>query len=147
MRVVLPAPFSPRSACTSPRATSNETSSFAMTPGNRLVIPRIATAAAPRAAAGRVPSRSISARRGCALALGAPDDPLDEPVDREDLLQRHPLALRDAQLAGLVVERPLELVERPVDDLGRFFAISAFVFALTFGPNGAIPARPSFMLP
>src|SRR5262245_26230024 len=41
MSVDLPAPFSPRSACTSPRRTSNETSSFATTPGNSLRIPRI----------------------------------------------------------------------------------------------------------
>ena len=45
MRVVFPAPFSPRRACTSPSATSNVTSSFATMPGNRFVIPRIATAA------------------------------------------------------------------------------------------------------
>src|SRR5919201_3491772 len=38
--VVLPAPFSPRSACTSPRWTSKPTWSFARTPGNRFVIPR-----------------------------------------------------------------------------------------------------------
>src|ERR671932_2638685 len=38
--VVLPAPFSPRSACTSPRWTSKSTWSFARTPGNRFVIPR-----------------------------------------------------------------------------------------------------------
>jgi len=42
--VVLPAPFSPSRAWTSPGATSKETSSFASTPGKRLVIPRIATA-------------------------------------------------------------------------------------------------------
>src|ERR1700757_3378470 len=39
--VDLPAPFSPSSACTSPRRTSNETSSFATTPGNSLRMPRI----------------------------------------------------------------------------------------------------------
>src|SRR3712207_6720959 len=37
MSVDLPAPFSPRSACTSPRASSKSTRSFARTPGNRLV--------------------------------------------------------------------------------------------------------------
>src|ERR687896_2120082 len=38
MSVLLPAPFSPRSACTSPRRTSRETSSFATTPGKRFVM-------------------------------------------------------------------------------------------------------------
>ena len=44
--VLLPAPFSPSSACTSPSAASKSTPSFATTPGNRFVIPRRATAAA-----------------------------------------------------------------------------------------------------
>src|SRR4051794_5363458 len=38
--VDLPAPFSPSSACTSPRRRSKSTWSFARTPGKRLVIPR-----------------------------------------------------------------------------------------------------------
>src|SRR3981189_3711557 len=38
--VDLPAPFSPRSACTSPLRRSKFTWSLASTPGNRLVIPR-----------------------------------------------------------------------------------------------------------
>ncbi len=42
--VLLPAPFSPSSACTSPAAASKSTASFASTPGKRFVIPRIATA-------------------------------------------------------------------------------------------------------
>src|SRR6266404_8075274 len=39
--VDLPAPFSPRSACTSPWRMSSETSSLARTPGNSFRIPRI----------------------------------------------------------------------------------------------------------
>jgi hypothetical protein len=39
--VDFPAPFSPSSACTSPRFTSSATSSLATTPGNSLRIPRI----------------------------------------------------------------------------------------------------------
>ncbi len=42
--VLLPAPFSPSSACTSPAAASKSTRSFATTPGKRLLIPRIDTA-------------------------------------------------------------------------------------------------------
>ena len=42
--VLLPAPFSPSSACTSPAAASKSTASFATTPGKRFVIPRMATA-------------------------------------------------------------------------------------------------------
>src|SRR6266571_8658850 len=38
MSVLLPAPFSPQSAWTSPRSRSNETPSSARTPGNSLVI-------------------------------------------------------------------------------------------------------------
>src|SRR5947207_4320177 len=38
IRVDLPAPFSPRSACTSPRRRSKSTASFATMPGKRLVI-------------------------------------------------------------------------------------------------------------
>src|SRR5690242_7566737 len=38
--VLLPAPFSPRSAWISPGATAKATSELAITPGNRLVIPR-----------------------------------------------------------------------------------------------------------
>src|SRR5689334_1460671 len=39
--VDLPAPFSPRRTCTSPRLRSNDTSSSALTPGNCLQIPFI----------------------------------------------------------------------------------------------------------
>ncbi len=46
MSVDLPAPFSPTTACTSPRATSNDTSELATTPGKRLVTPRTRTAGA-----------------------------------------------------------------------------------------------------
>jgi hypothetical protein len=42
--VLLPAPFSPRRACTSPAAASKSTASFASTPGKRFVIPCIETA-------------------------------------------------------------------------------------------------------
>src|SRR5262245_2709222 len=40
MSVVFPAPFSPRSAWTSPRRRSRSTWSLATTPGKRFVIPR-----------------------------------------------------------------------------------------------------------
>src|SRR3954462_11925958 len=42
--VLLSAPFSPGSACTSPAAAAKSTASFARTPGKRFVIPRISTA-------------------------------------------------------------------------------------------------------
>ena len=45
--VLLPAPFSPSSACTSPTSASKSTWSFASTPGKRLVMPRIVTAGSP----------------------------------------------------------------------------------------------------
>ena len=49
--VLLPAPFSPSSAWTSPTAASKSTASFASTPGKRFVMPRIATAGAVEAPA------------------------------------------------------------------------------------------------
>src|SRR3954447_26528240 len=101
--VLLPAPFSPSSACTSPTAASKSTPSFATTPGNRLVMPRRVTAA-PEGTA--VACRSLM-RRG--LALGAPDDALDEPVHRVQVLHGHLLAGRDPHLAALVLQRAGEL--------------------------------------
>ena len=96
-------------------------------PGKRFVMPRIATAdpQGERRADGRLASSSWlrpqtrewapvqPALAPCRpSALRAALDALDQPVDREDLRQGHPLALRDAELARLVVDRALELVER-----------------------------------
>src|SRR5438046_2029900 len=100
--VVLPAPFSPSSACTSPGAASKSTSSFATTAGNRFVIPRSATAGGGGEAYASPPELS---------ALGATDHAFDEPVHRVEVLDRQPLSLLDPQLALLVVERSSELVE------------------------------------
>src|SRR5438128_4119533 len=116
--VLLPAPFSPSRACTSPAAASKSTPSFATTPGNRFVIPRIETAGTGGAPS--APLRSSSVGTGVSpmlvLALRASDHALDEPVHRVEVPHREPLALRDAQLPFLVVERASELVERPVLD-------------------------------
>src|SRR3712207_6576047 len=46
MSVDLPAPFSPTTAWTVPRATRMSTSRFATTPGKRFVMPRSSTAGA-----------------------------------------------------------------------------------------------------
>src|SRR2546425_6313450 len=48
MSVVLPAPFGPISACTSPRTTSSVTSSVATTPPKRLETPRSSSMTPPR---------------------------------------------------------------------------------------------------
>ena len=80
-------------------------------------------------------------------ALGASDHAFDEPVHRVELLEGQPLPLGDTELALLVVERTGELVERALDEGRFFFAIAAFVFALTFLPYGARPTKPSFRLP
>src|SRR5215218_1622028 len=48
--VDLPAPFSPTSAWTSPRATANDTSSSATTPGQRLLTERASSTGAPSGA-------------------------------------------------------------------------------------------------
>src|SRR5215212_11892289 len=104
--VVLPAPFSPRSAWTSPRAASKSTWSLATTAGKRLVTPR--NSIAGREGGAEAPPSGLS-------ALGATDDALDEPVHRVQVLDSHALALGDAELPLLVVERSREFVERALD--------------------------------
>src|ERR1700704_2406204 len=99
--VVLPAPFSPRRACTSPSAASKSTWSFATTAGNRFVIPRSATAGGTVGGLGGeawTPPPTES-------ALGAADHAFDEPGDRVEILDRQALPFRNTQLALLVVER------------------------------------------
>src|SRR5215212_2233187 len=98
--VLLPAPFSPSSACTSPAAASKSTRSFATTPGNDLEIPRIETA-----------GEACSPAVVNPLALGAADHALDEPIHPVEVLHAQLLSPLDAQLALLVVQRPSELVE------------------------------------
>src|SRR5207248_435192 len=121
-RVLLPAPFSPSSACTSPAAASKSTASFARTPGNRFVIPRIATAGeAPGSpaplAAGTVPGASCPNRLAGRRNVGdGPDDALHEPLHRVQVLDAEALALRDHDLAALVLHRTAELVELLGDD-------------------------------
>src|SRR5690349_21031117 len=105
--VVLPAPFSPSNACTSPAAASKSTSSLAMTAGNRLVIPRSATAGGGGEACASPPGLS---------ALGAADHAFDEPVHCVQVLDRELLPLLDPELALLVIERTGELVELAADD-------------------------------
>src|SRR5919201_7170898 len=94
--VLLPAPFSPSRACTSPAAASKSTRSFATTPGKCFVIPRIETAGTGGAPS--APLRSswvwIGVSPTCfdiSLALGAADHALDEPVHRVQLPDREPL--------------------------------------------------------
>src|SRR4249919_1062626 len=119
--VVLPAPFSPSSACTSPAAASKSTRSFARTPGNSFVIFRMETAATGEAPDEPAPlGRSRSRRGGFAspmrLSLRAADHAFDQPVLEVQLLDRQPLPSTNPQLALLVVERSGELVELPGDD-------------------------------
>src|SRR3954468_13554252 len=116
--VVFPAPFSPSSACTSPAAASKSTPSLATTPGKRFVIPSSLTAGGVlafsgiRRRTGRAGARPVRGQ----LALGAADHAFDEPVHRVQVLHAQPLALLDAQLALLVVERAGELVELAADE-------------------------------
>src|SRR4249919_117349 len=119
--VVLPAPFSPSSACTSPTAASKSTRSFARTPGNRFVIFRMEAAATGDSSDEPAPlGRSRSRRGGFAshmrLSLRAADHALDQPVLGIQLRDRQLLAGANPQLALLVVERSGELVELPGDD-------------------------------
>src|SRR6266511_1458645 len=100
--VVFPAPFSPRSAWTSPTAASKSMGSVATTAGNRFVMGRRATAGS-RAGdeSGEASPPPLSSIRS---ALRAADDAPDEPVHRVEVLGGHPLALRETQLAILVVQ-------------------------------------------
>src|ERR671936_318405 len=97
MRVVLPAPFSPRGACTSPRRTSKSTWSFARTPGNCFVIPRTSRTgrsstgddserAGPKARPFTAVSRLLGGARHLDLAL---DDQGLQLVDLGDVGLRH----------------------------------------------------------
>src|SRR5256714_13256859 len=61
--VVLPAPFGPISACTSPRVTSKVTSSVATTPPKRLLTPRSSSMAAPSEEAGNTLGRQHDDRQ------------------------------------------------------------------------------------
>src|SRR3954453_13299415 len=105
--VVLPAPFSPSSAWTSPAAASKSTSSLATTAGKRLVIPRSATAGGGGEACASPPGRS---------ALGATDHAFYEPVHFVKVLYPGVLPLFGGGLALLVVERTGELVELAAPD-------------------------------
>src|SRR5712692_1699504 len=120
--VLLPAPFSPSSACTSPDAASKSTASFASTPGKRLVIPCMATAGeapgspAPLAAAAELGAccpTGLARRRNVGHG---PDDALYEPLHRVQVLDPQALAFRNRDLAALVLHRPAELVEGVVLD-------------------------------
>src|SRR4051794_33449011 len=111
--VLLPAPFSPSSACTSPAAASKSTPSLATTPGNRFVMPCNATAAPGGTA---VAACSVVNRDS---ALGAPVDALDEPIHGVEVLDRQLLPGRHAHLAGLVLQRPGELVEAAALERGE----------------------------
>src|SRR4029453_854714 len=76
--VDLPAPFSPRSACTSPLRRSKSTPSFATTPGKRLVIP-------------------LSSRRGAsAMGAGSVRGGTSPPLTEGSLVHR----VRDVELGG-----------------------------------------------
>src|SRR6478735_2947448 len=78
MSVDLPAPFSPSSACTSPRRTSRSTLSLATIPGNRFVMPRSSRTGGSSAirgdsmGVGRLTSTVRSRRNEEGAPLGAP---------------------------------------------------------------------------
>src|SRR5712691_11269463 len=104
MSVVLPAPFSPSSAWTSPAARARSTWSLATTLGKALRMPRIWTSGA---------LVMDGCRRLLLAALGA----LDQPVHRHDVRDVQHLAGRHDLLAALVLQRALEHLELAIDDL------------------------------
>src|SRR5215472_4462658 len=130
--VDLPAPFSPSSACTSPRRTSSDTSSLATTPGNSLRMPRISrtsssltlTVAMLSPVGGRAKSNSPSRRVGSSLLAQrgrrrerAGDDLRLVLVHQVLPRLRHRRADRaDADAVVLQVERDV-LAARPVSGL------------------------------
>ena len=142
--VVLPAPFSPRSACTSPAAASKVTPSFATTPGNRFVIPAMRTAEEHGEAPGEpAPLSSAEDAGTCPTELA-------RRRDRRDLPDRHPWrATASSRGPGRTLSVfpagtttfPFWSTSGPVNTLNlpetmafRFAAMAAFVFAETFGP-------------
>src|ERR1035437_2581168 len=86
IRVVLPAPFSPRRAWISPRRTSRSMLSLATTPGYRLVIPRISSAGAFPRASSSVMVSSIDPRSSECNERAAPSwrDPLGNVTNATD---------------------------------------------------------------
>ena len=80
--VLLPAPFSPSSACTSPAAASKSTRSFATTPGKRFVIPRMRTAEAGGAPSAPLLSSTLASGVGSPTnyPLGLPITPFTSQV-------------------------------------------------------------------
>src|SRR3989442_13324599 len=96
MSVDLPAPFSPTSACTSPRRRSTVTSSLATTPGNRFVMCSRTTSGAP--------SRPASSRSMFypALSLGG------------RLVRHRDRAVDDLLLRGVHGRDPVRSQPRPV---------------------------------
>src|SRR3981081_4135662 len=108
--VDFPAPFSPRSAWTSPSRASKSTESLARTPGKRFVIERMATAGTAPGVATLVPERTPSA------ALRVADDALYKPVHGEDLIERELGARGHLDSARLVAQRASELIEAAGDE-------------------------------
>src|SRR2546421_7782529 len=98
-RVVLPAPFSPRRACTSPAAASKSTRSFATTAGNRFVIPRKATAGGMVGRSGREAWTSPPTES----ALGPAEHAFDEPGPPVKVPDRQALSFWNTHVALLVV--------------------------------------------
>src|SRR6476469_800865 len=126
--VLLPAPFSPSSACTSPAAASKSTASFASTPGKRFVIARIETAGEAPGSQAHLAVKTVSGAC-CPTRLARrqdvrdrPDHASDEPlhrVQRGDAgfrVRVQALALLQPELAGLVGDRPTERVPPAGDD-------------------------------
>src|SRR5690349_5146606 len=135
--VLLPAPFSPRSACTSPRLRSKSTWSLARTPGNDFTMPRASMAGGRSAGVDGV-IVGVGKRRGPRAAARGPRPPrlaaaqggerdrdvLVPPVHADRALRARGsgrelvevgllqlLAGREQLLAGVVLDRPGEDVE------------------------------------
>src|SRR4029453_10808560 len=105
--VVFPAPFSPRSACTSPWRNSRSTSRNAQTPSKLFETWRAETAGTSTPAA--------SPSSGSAVDAG---HTLDGPVDQVGLLVVEALALLQAFRALVVDDRSRVGVECAVEQLG-----------------------------
>src|SRR5215813_2427273 len=97
MRVDLPAPFSPMSACTVPRSTRSETSSSAATPGKLLLMFRTSSR-----------QRSGAAAASPCMTPSVPAEVTRE-VRRGDELEGHPHEARDL-LAARKLQRGVDRV-------------------------------------
>src|SRR5690349_7764165 len=116
--VDLPAPFSPSSACTSPLRRSKLTWSFASTPGNRFVMPRISRTVEASTAEDSMEAAGAKLQGRGRLDLARDDLGLQLVHLVDERLRYGRVDLADAHAAVLEVEEQVAAaLELPLGDL------------------------------